>query len=814
MNILARAIKNGEYIRKQTLLEHTQHVSALCKKYAYIEGFPTLGELIGLMHDMGKGTQDFSQYVIWRAEHGEKEIPKEIHHHKHAPTGAVYVYERWMQTDDIFRRRTAQIIALCIYGHHSGLMDCVDKDYHWNFQTRMEQDKTKFCYQEAVQYFEEHICSREKLDRLFDLACEEIKYHKDSIRLSSYGNKDHARRDFQLGMLTRLMLSILVDADRWDSACFEYHQDSMAEKTENNWTTLLQIYETFARETFNGQSILDKKRQQISDVCRQRADGKIGIYRLSAPTGGGKTFASLRFALQHAKINRQDRIFYIIPYNTILDQNAHDIRCALDQYSGILEHHSNVVIEDEEEREIHKQLTERWDSEIVLTSMVQFLNALFRKENTNARRMHRLANAVLIFDEIQALPPKCKGLFERAIIFLATICHTTIVLCTATQMEFCLPEQLQPIEIMGSEEEVYTLHRDLNRVTYVPEINTGIDNQEAAERLEKRIEEKAAVLMIVNTKAVAWNIYEQTCHRLEESGYEKVHIIEGLTDEEICDRARQSENFEILCVHLSTLLCPEHRMEYIRWIKNWTKAGGKTFCVSTALIEAGINISFPVVVRSLAGLPSIIQAAGRCNRNKEQELGTVYIWDLTEENLKRLPEIEQGKRYSRETINCWSQPDQLGSPDAVKIYFNKEHDERVENYPIGKDENLVSLLSDNRKRDVYNIHKKYMRQSFQEAGERFHVIDENTKPILVPYKEGKQLIQQLCGEHSMEEEIALLRKAQSYCVNVYDTMYQRLSEQGALVMLGESGVVALKEGYYSDEAGIVTEAEELDAMII
>lgn len=812
MNLLARAIKEREQIRKQTLLEHTQHVSQLCKRYACIEGLSALGELIGLMHDMGKGTKDFSRYVIWRAEHEEEQIPKEINHHNHAPIGAIYAYDCWMQTNDIIRRRTAQIIALCVYGHHTGLMDCIDRDYHWNFQTCMEQDKTRICYQEAVQYFEKRICSREKLNQLFDLACKEIEEHKDTIRLSNYGNTDRARRDFQLGMLTRLMLSMLVDADRWDSACFEYHQDSMIEEKESNWSELLQTYETYARKTFTGQSILDKKRQQISDICRQRADGKPGIYRLSVPTGGGKTFASLRFALQHANIHRQDRIFYIIPYNTILDQNARDIRCALNQYPGILEHHSNVMIEDEEEREKHKRLTERWDSEIVLTSMVQFLNALFRRENTNVRRMHRLANAVLIFDEIQALPPKCKGLFERAILFLTTICHATVLLCTATQMEFCLPEQTRPIELMGSEKEVDALHQELKRVTYVPQIENRITNQEATEKLEQLIEEKASVLMIVNTRAVAWDIYKQTCRCLEENGYEKVHIAEELTDEEICNRARESEDFEILCVHLSTLLCPEHRIEYIRWIKNWTRAGGKAFCVSTALIEAGINISFPIVVRSLAGLPSIVQAAGRCNRNKEQELGTVYIWDLAEENIKRLPEIEKGKKYSRETIDCWSKPDQLGSPDAIQIYSNKV-DNNMENYPIGNNEDLVSLLSDNKKRDVNNLRKKYMCQSFRETGERFHVIDENTKPILVPYREGEQLIQQLCGEHSIEEEIHLLRKAQLFCVNIYDAMYRRLSDQGALVLLGESGVVALKEGYYSDEAGVMTEAEELDAMI-
>ncbi|MDO4175822.1 MAG: DEAD/DEAH box helicase family protein, partial [Eubacteriales bacterium] len=232
----------------------------------------------------------------------------------------------------------------------------------------------------------------------------------------------YARSAFQAGMLTRFLLSVLIDADRWDSACFEYGRDSMKQSNPvPDWAQLSKRYEAYAKETFTGTGELDRKRQEISDLCVEKADGRTGIYRLSVPTGGGKTFASLRYAMKHAKQNGQQHIFYIIPYNTILDQNAKDIREALAQYEGILEHHSNVMVmqEDDKEEELlrYKQLTERWDSDIILTSMVQFLNALFRKENTNARRMHRLTNAVLIFDEIQALPRHCKGLFERRLPF-------------------------------------------------------------------------------------------------------------------------------------------------------------------------------------------------------------------------------------------------------------------------------------------------------------------------------------------------------------------------------------------------------------
>ena len=209
--------------------------------------------------------------------------------------------------------------------------------------------------------------------------------------------------------------------------------------------------------------------------------------------------------------------------------------------------------------------------------------------------------------------------------------------------------------------------------------------------------------MIANTKAAAWDVYEKTCERLKTDDYDLIDIQPGLKDEEIREQAKYAEDFEILCVYLSTLLCPAHRKEYIRWVINWTKGGGRALCVSTALIEAGINVSFPVVVRSLASLPSIVQAAGRCNRNREQAVGEVYIWELAEEKLSSLEEIQQGKDISRMMIELWDREyDALSDPEGIQMYFRKEQEytKNHELYPIGKNTGLtlVGLLSDNPKR--------------------------------------------------------------------------------------------------------------------
>lgn len=817
--MIAHICKSGE---EQSLQEHLEHVSSLCRRFSESVGVSAMAELIGLLHDMGKGTNSFQMYLRWRTEHDDAEpLPKHIKHHKHAPTGAIYAYDRWFCNGNLIQQRTAQIIVLCIYGHHTGLMDCADQENPMRFQTLLEQDKNIIFYQEAVSYFLNNIADEAHLDHLFTSACEEFRQKTEALTLKRFPiekGERYARSAFQAGMLTRFLLSVLIDADRWDSACFEYGRDSMKQSNPApDWAQLSGRYEAYAQEKFTGTRELDRKRQEISDLCVEKADGKTGIYRLSVPTGGGKTFASLRYAMKHAEQNGQQRIFYIIPYNTILDQNAKDIREALAQYEGILEHHSNVMLEDdtEEERLRYRQLTERWDSDVILTSMVQFLNALFRKENTNARRMHRLTNAVLIFDEIQALPRHCKGLFERAITFLTTCCHSTVLLCTATQLELKLP--VKPEELMGTEEELTALNRALKRVEYLPQIRPARSNQQAADGLFTLLTEKSSVLMIANTKAAAWDVYEKTCEQLKADDYDLIDIQPGLKDEEIREQAKYAEDFEILCIYLSTLLCPAHRKEYIRWVINWTKGGGRALCVSTALIEAGINVSFPVVVRSLASLPSIVQAAGRCNRNREQAVGEVYIWELAEEKLSKLKEIQQGKDISRMMIELWDREyDALSDPEGIRLYFRKEQEytKKEELFPTKEQGiTLVDLLSDNQKRTAASKKKPPMNQSFQEAGKAFEVIPQKTKPVIVPYREGEELIAQLNGRHTMEEEIRLMRQMQQYCVNLYDNMYSRLEGEDALYPVGESGIIALKKEYYSEASGVKTEAGELEEMI-
>lgn len=798
----------------QPLKGHCVNVGTLCTR----AGTPlALGEtagLIGLMHDMGKATQAFSEYLQKAVLHGAS-VPSP---HYHAPTGAIYAYRRWFLTArSSLDRLCAQIIALCILGHHAGLCDCTNapNDHgESDFIYMMEKQAEAIHYDEATQWYFLNVISQEELDARFRAACLEI-----SARFNEAIFKMRPKQ-FALSMLTRTLLSMLIDADRWDSACFEYGASSItAEDAAPDWQRLCALYEDFHARELDGRGKINSVRAEISAQCMSRASDAPGVFTLSVPTGGGKTYSSLRFALHHSARNaNMRRIFYIIPFNTILDQNAKDIRHALNDYPSILEHHSNVVMPSEDEQQAYKRLTERWDSDIILTSMVQFLNACFSAANSDARRLYRLVNSILIFDEIQALPKHCQTLFERAIDYLSVCCNCTVLLCTATQPHLELFKS--PVELVSSPTALYS---QLKRVQYRAQIDAPLDSGEAAARLAELISRRS-VLCIVNTKAVAWDIFSRTKNILLERGLSSARIDFSFDDEHIRLRARERRENEILFVHMSTLLCPAHRSALLRWVKIWLSEGARVLCVSTALIEAGINVSFPIVVRSLAALSSIVQAAGRANRSMEYGMGDVYIWELAEENLRHLPDISHGRDISRGLLSSEGYP-APDSPEMIACYFEREQEyiRHIKDYPLKNDRlpntTIVQLLSGTAScaaaaRDRKSTKELILRQSFRTAYQAFRVIEQETLSVLVPFGEGKALIAALCGTLSMEEEVALLRMAQLYSVGIYDGLLRRLNSEGAIVQIGNTGILALKDGFYDELGGIQGTQKELEAMIL
>ncbi|MGH7616113.1 MAG: CRISPR-associated helicase Cas3', partial [Gemmatimonadaceae bacterium] len=410
------------------------------------------------------------------------------------------------------------------------------------------------------------------------------------------------------------------------------------------------------------------------------------MYSLTVPTGGGKTLTSLRFALKHAQTHGMARIVYCIPFTSIIEQNAADVRAILETAGSfgtvVLEHHSNLEPEHDTWRS--RLLSETWDAPIVFTTNVQFLESLFGAGTRGVRRMHQLANVVIVFDEIQTLPVSCVHLFNNAVNFLVEQCGATALLCTATQpLLGNVPAEQGALKISETNElltEVDAYFVKLRRVQVMDQRRPGgWTNEQIVALAVSEIGEAQSCLVVVNTKESARAL-----------------------------RSAWGEREDVSAYHLSTHMCPAHRAEVLSKVRrDLDTAGRRVVCFSTQLIEAGVNIDFGSVIRFVAGLDSIGQAAGRCNRHKRRETGRVHVVNSADENLTNLRDIRIGRDVSDRILDDFrSAPDRfdgdLIGPAAMKEYyrhyFYARESEMSFNVPaaeIGHDDTVLRMLSRN-----------------------------------------------------------------------------------------------------------------------
>ena len=809
--IAHRRGKDGEI---QNLVVHLEEVSKITGEFASKVGLKEQGELIGLLHDIGKASQKFEQYIksavglINPDEDDYVDAAGLKGKVDHSTAGAQLVY-RELSLKGKEEKFVAQILALCIASHHSGLIDCISPDGKDTYSKRMVKEKEKtHIYEvfgklsdEAKERIISWLHSKEFLQNLVD-RFKALKSSSDSKETLT----------FKYGLLVRFLFSCLIDADRLNTADFEepalkkYRRYGEYE----DWNVLIGRLNT-TMEEFDSKGI-NAIRQKISQACydfADKLDRPNGLYQLTVPTGGGKTFSSLRFALHHADKHKMDRIIYVLPYTTIIDQNAAEIRKVLEERDKkgrylnrvVLEHHSNLMPEQETARQ--KVLSENWDAPVVLTTNVQVLEALFGAGTRGARRMHQLANAVIIFDEVQTLSVKCVQLFNMAVNFLVNNCGSTVVLCTATQP---LLDKIEPksraLSVTAGQQivpDARKLFDDIKRVEIYDRTKVGgWTVEELKELMGQQLLKSDSVLVVVNTKTSARELYKQS---------------------------KQIDNVETY--HLSTHMCPAHRLDVLNQVKKCLdpKNPKPVICISTQLIEAGVDISFGSVIRFLAGLDSIAQAAGRCNRHNEQypALGEVYIINLADENIERLDDIRIGKEKTERLLDEFkSNPkifaNDIISPEAMEQYYQYYFYQRANemNYPVSsksavrREDNLFNLLSENKVSvDEYiRINKKApekpLRQAFMSAAKSFEVIETVARGIIVPYgKEGKDLISKLCSVMEIDKQYNLLRRAQRYSVNIFPNVLEKLQKQGAIheAQIG-SGVLYLDGRYYSDEFGL------------
>lgn len=809
----------------QPLKDHLRGVGAVARKFSSKMSLETAGELIGLIHDLGKYSHEFQAYLGSAVGMIDSDQDDYVDAGQlkgkidHSTAGAQYLWRALAGTGRT-ERIAAQMLGLCIASHHSGLIDCVGggaanfgEDI---FTRRMSKAEARAHLEEVTAAADSEI-----LARCGDLLAESRVVVEIGVAIEKIARKNKGDNVSgpivaiqQLGLLVRFLFSCLIDADRIDTADFERKTTRRFRPAGEyvKWPVLIERLESHLRELKTIQRI-DQLRREISDDCKSASTRPSGIYSLTVPTGGGKTLASLRFALHHAEHHKLERIIYVIPFTSIIDQNAGDVRSILepvgaqsDQGRVVLEHHGNITPERQTWKE--KILCENWDAPVVYTTMVQFLESLFGAGTRGARRMHQLANAVVVFDEVQSLPIKCTHIFNNAVNFLAEQCNNTIVLCTATQPLLHQVAVGRGAIRLKSENEIMPdktrLFDALRRVEVRDDRRPGGWSHEAVAALAvSEMQSTGSCLVIVNTKEAARAVYQ--------------HCLRSLDAEQVC--------------HLSTDMCAAHRRQELEKVKLrlLPKIGAPILCVSTQLIEAGVNVDFHTVIRFVAGLDSIAQAAGRCNRNGTRGVGIVHVVNPQDEPLSKLPDIRIGREKTERILDDYRKDParyrhSLIGPEALedyyRYYFFSRQDEMAYPVPaseIGHSDTLLNLLSLNA--DAVGDHGRrhgtapdlFFRQAFMTAAEAFRAIDAPTQGIIVPFgTAGRELIADLHAAYEVEKEFALPRAAQQYTVNVFPHVLEKLRAAGAVrEVKPDTRILCLDERYYSPRFGVATEPVSL-----
>lgn len=798
--ILAHLESDG---RRQFLRDHLTGVSAAARKHAHKIGLGSAGATIGLLHDLGKYSGAFQQYLRRVAIDRETDEPdSERGKIDHSTAGAQTIW-RSLKSAGAHEGVIGELLAICVASHHSGLIDCIAPCGQDNLTRRMQKADADSHFTEAWAKAEKQIAEDHR-QLLQDPTL--VAAVRDIIVAICGMDKSKTIIQFKIGLLVRFLFSCLIDADRTDTADFSNVAAARLRQHGRypEWPLLSSLLECRLKK-FSNDTLIADLRRQVSESCLTASSRPKGTYLLTVPTGGGKTLASLRFALNHAARWKMDRIIYVSPYTSIIDQNAKVVRNILEPAgtefaSIVLEHHSNLTPSKQTWKS--KILSENWDSPVVFTTAVQLLEALFGSGTRAVRRMHQLANAILIFDEIQTLPVRCVHMLNNALNFLVEQCGSTVVLCTATQPLLDRVDAAKGSIRLGENPEmmqdVPLLFEQARRhETYDRRKSGGWEYQETAELAVAETRRAGSCLIVVNTKREALSIFGQ------------------------CRAAAGN----IPIYHLSTSMCPAHRMQILYRLRKRLAVRKPAICVSTQLIEAGVDISFGSAIRALAGLDSIAQAAGRCNRNGESSMGRIHVINLKGELPKALVEIrkaqEAAQRVLDENRGSGENPTiDISSPLLTEQYFRYYFfDRRGEmDYPVGPDQKaerqdtLLNMLAENRMavKSRTSAAPISLRQAFKTAAEAFLPIDANTRGIIVQYKrKGKAIVNDLCAAHEPEKQFRMLKQAQRFTVNVFPYILENLQRNHLVheVQPG-TGILYLDSRCYSDDFGLNYEGTE------
>lgn len=715
--------ENGEL---QTVDEHLKNVAELTSMYSSKFGAKQLGYLCGIMHDVGKYSNEFKDRLLKGAPRVD-----------HSTAGALEIRKVLI---DYFGESTGKVFGLLlgyiICGHHAGLMDYGSQES--GLKLRFHKEVPKYYYDKS------------KMDLNVSKIPKEIP--KNIIGDGS----------FTVAFFIRMLYSCLVDADFLDTERFMKIDSNIFRGGYEDFSSLMEKFSNFMgvlnRESKKNK--INSYRQQIYSSCLNKAGQKPNLFTLTVPTGGGKTFSSMAFALNHLKYNDLKRIICVIPYTSIIEQNAEKYKDIFGK-QNILENHSNFDFDKsaDDNKEGYKTLEEKlklasenWDMPIVVTTNVQFFESLFANKSSRCRKLHNITNSVVIIDEAQMIPTNFLTPSLRAIDELVNNYNTSVVLMTATKPEF--PQDLlsiKPIEIMDNPEMLY---EDFKRVEveYIDQLSD--------KNLVLKAKDLNQVLIVVNTRNHAQKLYET---------FPKDKLY-----------------------HLSAKMCSAHRSLILDEIRNKLKNREPCKVISTQLIECGVDISFPVVCRSLTGIDSIAQSAGRCNREGEIDKGKVYVFNSIEKHGRAIMYQSRTAECGRIILESFDDPLSL---DAISEYFRLLYDVEKDRLDA---KNIINNFEEGGRELIFN---------FEKAAKDYKLIEE-TENLIIPYNdEACQIIESL---KYTEYPNALIRKLQPYTISIHQMQLKKLMKEGIITIIGERFyVLSCKEGYYDDNTGLVLGEKEI-----
>ncbi|HHX6309758.1 TPA: CRISPR-associated endonuclease Cas3'' [Pseudomonas aeruginosa] len=706
----------------QPLVEHLQAVARLAGEKAAFFGGGELAALAGLLHDLGKYTDEFQRRIAGDAIRVD-----------HTSRGAILAVERY--------GALGQLLAYGIAGHHAGLANGREAGERTALADRLK----------GVD-----------LPRLLETWHAEIELPD---RLQPPPLKPRPGRGFfQLAFLGRMLFSCLVDADYLDTEAFYDRTEgrrSLREQARPSLAELRAALDGHLAE-FKGDTLVNLLRGEILAGVRGKANEQPGLFSLTVPTGGGKTLASLAFALDHALAHGLRRVIYVIPFTSIVEQNAAVFRRALGALGeqAVLEHHSAFVDERRQSLEARKKLNlamENWDAPIVVTTAVQFFESLFADRPARCRKLHNIAGSVVILDEAQTLPLKLLRPCVAALDELALNYRCSPVLCTATQPALQSPDfvgGLQDVRELAPEPG--RLFRELERVR----VQALGSLEDAA--LTEQISRRDQVLCIVNNRRHARALYESLAE------------LPG---------AR----------HLTTLMCAKHRSQVLAEVRQLLITGEPCRLVATSLIEAGVDVDFPVVLRAEAGLDSIAQAAGRCNREGRRPLAESEVLVFSTANSDWAPpeELKQFAQAAREVMRL--HPDDCLSMAAIERYFRLLYWQKgAEELDAG---NLLGLIEIGRLDSL----------PYETLASKFRMIDSLQLPVIIPFDdEARAALREL---EFVDGCATIARRLQPYLVQMPRKGYQALQDAGAIQSVaseryGEQFMALVNPDLYHHQFGL------------